>query len=413
MTSEKLADRRIPAGEDFLAPEAVASLTPAELIARIKALKPMIAAASAEAEQLRRPVDDVWNALRATGYFYMYVPRKFGGLEFDPQTYIDATLEICEACPSTGWTASFAAEHNWLIAQYPEQTQAEVWGRTPYVIAPSVAAPPGKAVRVDGGFRISGRWKFGTVIMHADWVMLNAMEFVAEGQPPIVRMMLARAEDVKVLDTWHMSGMAATGSNDIVAEDLFIPEAYSFEVAPVRTGRGNGSRIHDNVLYRAPMLPQLCVTASLPALGAAKAAVALSRDRLTVHTKMGGQSTQVDKPAAQMRLARADLLVRSAEIAIRHAANENLTLSALDDAAQLNERIRLRAQIAYAVNQCLEAVRTCCDSSGSGLYSLDNPMQRLLRDVEVMASHIVYDMDVSTELHGRAMVGLPPNSLLT
>ncbi len=373
----------------------------------------MIAAASAEAERLRRPVDEVWNALRATGYFYMYVPRRFGGLEFDPQAYIDATLAICEACPSTGWTASFAAEHNWLIAQFPEQTQAEVWGRTPYVIAPSVAAPPGKAVRVDGGFRVSGRWKFGTVVMHADWVMLNAMEDMGEGQPPVVRMILARAEDVEVLDTWFMSGMAATGSNDIVAEDLFVPEAYTFVVSEVRTGRGNGSRIHDNPLYAAPMLPQLCVTAALPSVGAARAAVEFSRQRLTVHTKMGGQSTQVDKPAAQMRLARADLMVRSAELSIRQAADENLTLSALSDEEQLPHRLRLRAQIAYAVSQCLEAVRTCCDSSGSGLYAMDNPMQRILRDIEVMASHIVYDMDVSTELHGRSMVGLAPNSLLT
>lgn len=413
MTSETLADRRIPAGNDFLKPAEVAALTTAELTARLAALKPMIAAASAEAERLRRPVDEVWNALRATGYFYMYVPRRFGGLEFDPQAYIDATLQICEACPSTGWTASFAAEHNWLIAQFPEQTQAEVWGRTPYVIAPSVAAPPGKAVRVDGGFRVSGRWKFGTVIMHADWVMLNAMEAMGEGQPPVVRMILARAEDVKVLDTWFMSGMAATGSNDIVAEDLFVPEAYSFVVSEVRTGRGNGSRIHDNPLYAAPMLPQLCVTAALPSVGAAKAAVELGRKRLTVHTKMGGQSTQVDKPAAQMRLARADLMVRSAELSIRQAANENLTLSKLSDEEQLPHRLRLRAQIAYAVSQCLDAVRICCDSSGSGIYALDNPMQRILRDIEVMASHIVYDMDVSTELHGRSMVGLAPNSLLT
>lgn len=413
MTSETLADRRIPAGDDFLKPAEVAALTPAELTARITALKPMIAAASAEAERLRRPVDEVWNALRATGYFYMYVPRRFGGLEFDPQAYIDATLAICEACPSTGWTASFAAEHNWLIAQYPEETQKEVWGRTPYVIAPSVAAPPGKATRVDGGLCINGRWKFGTVVMHADWVMLNAMEDMGEGQPPVMRMILARAEQVTVLDTWQMSGMAATGSNDIVAEDLFVPEAYSFVVSEVRTGRGNGSRIHANPLYAAPMLPQLCVTAALPSVGAARAAVELGRKRLTVHTKMGGQSTQVDKPAAQMRLARADLMVRSAELSIRQAADENLTLSQMSDEEQLPHRLRLRAQITYAVSQCLEAVRICCDSSGSGIYALDNPMQRILRDIEVMASHIVYDMDVSTELHGRSMVGLAPNSLLT
>lgn len=413
MTSEKLAERRIPAGDDFLTRDALDKITPEVLIERLRELQPLIRAHSATAEQLRRPTDEVWNALRASGYFYIFVPRKFGGLEFDPQTYIDATLAICEACPSVGWTASFAAEHNWLIAQYPEDTQKEVWGRTPYVIAPSVAAPPGKAKRVDGGFRISGRWKFGTVVMHADWCMLNALEDMGEGRPPVVRMMLVRAEDVTVIDTWHMSGMAATGSNDIIVEDLFVPEAYSFEVAPVRTGRGIGSKVHENPLYAAPMLPQLCVTASLPSVGAARAAVALARQRLGQHTKMGLQSAQVDKPAAQMRLARADLMVRSAELMIRESARENLTLSLMSDEEQLPHRLRLRAQIAYAVGQCRDAVRTCCEASGSGIFALDNPMQRLLRDAEVMASHIVYDMDVSTELHGRAMVGLPPNSLLT
>lgn len=413
MTGEKLAERRIPTGDDFLSAAEVASLTPQELLRRIRAIQPMIAAHSAEAERLRRPTDEVWNALRATGYFYIYVPRKFGGLEFDPQTYIDTTLAICEACPSVGWTASFAAEHNWLLAQYPEATQKEVWGQTPYIITPSVAAPPGKAVRAEGGFRISGRWKFGTVVMHADWCMLNAMEDMGEDKPPVVRMMLVRAKDIEVIDTWFMSGMAATGSNDIVATDLFVPEAYSFEVAHVRTGRGNGGKVHDNPLYSAPMLPQLCVTAALPSVGAAKAAVKLSRERLSLHTKMGLQSPQVEKPAAQMRLARADLMVRSAELLIRESARESLTLGALSDEDQLPERIRIRAQIAYAVGQCRDAVRTCCEASGSGIYHLDNPLQRLLRDVEVMASHIVYDMDVSTELHGRSMVGLAPNSLLT
>lgn len=413
MTGEKLADRRIPKGDDFLPPEEVAALTPQELLKRIKALQPLIASQSAEAESLRRPTDEVWNALRASGYFYIYVPRMFGGLEFDPDTYIDTTLAICEACPSVGWTASFAAEHNWLLAQYPEATQKEVWGQTPYIIAPSVAAPPGKAVRVDGGFNISGRWKFGTVVMHADWVMLNSMEDMGEGKPPVVRMMLTRAENVEVIDTWNMSGMAATGSNDIVAKDLFIPDAYAFELLPVRTGRGNGGKVHNNPLYSAPMLPQLCVTAALPSVGAAKAAVKLATERLSLHTKMGGQSTQVEKPAAQMRLARADLMVRSAELLIRESARENLTLNALSDEEQLAERIRIRAQIAYAVGQCRDAVRTCCEASGSGIYHLGNPLQRLARDIEVMASHIVYDMDVSTELHGRSMVGLAPNSALT
>ncbi|WP_028660028.1 hypothetical protein [Nocardioides insulae] len=410
--TDKLAERRIPPGDDFLAAEEVAALTPEILVERTRALKPLVAGRAAVAERDRRPDDEVWSALRRSGYFYVFVPRRFGGLEFDPDTYISATLPIAEACPSTAWAACFSAEHNWFIAQLPEATQAAVWGATPFVNAPSLASPPGVAVPVDGGYRLTGHWKWGTGVMHADWILLNALEKV-EGGAPIARMFLLRAEEATVLDTWHMSGMAATGSNDVVLDDLFVAEDHQFAIQPVRSGQGDGRAIHGPGLYGSPMLPNLCVTASIPALGAARQAVALYRERLSVHVKMGSTATSVEKPAAQMRLARADLLTRSAERTIRAAARENLTLGEIPEPEQTAERIRLRAEIAIAVQQCVEAVRTCCEGAGSSIHSLDNPMQRLLRDVQVMQSHVVYDLDVATELHGRAMVGLPPNSLLT
>ncbi len=409
--TEPLADRRIPAGDDFLSKAELASITPEILIERVRALKPLVASRARAAEEARRPDDEVWNALRKSGYFYIYVPKRFGGLQFDTDTYISATLEIAEACPSTGWTACFAAEHNWFVAHLPVETQQAIWGEHPYIIAPSCASPPGTATRVDGGFRVSGRWKWGTVVMHADWVMLQALEMV-EGQPPIGRMMVMPADKVKVLDTWHMAGMAATGSNDIVVEDLFVPETWQFEVKPVRSGRGNGRAVYGPGFYSSPMLPNLCITASIPALAAAREAVRLCRQRLSTHIKLGAGGATVEKPAAQMRLARADLLARSAERTIRWAAKENLLIGEIDEPAQTPERIRLRAEIAIAVQQCAEAVRTCCEAVGSSVHALDNPMQRLLRDVQVMQSHIVYDLDVATELHGRALVGLEPNSLL-
>lgn len=409
--TEALADRRIPAGDDFLAPQEIATLTPEELIARTTALKPLIAERALSAERNRRPDDDVWNALRRSGYFYMYVPRKHGGLQFDPDTYISATLPIAEACPSTGWTACFAAEHNWFVAQMPGETQAAVWGKSPYVIAPSAAFPPGPAVPVKGGYRVSGRWKWGTVVMNADWIMVQALE-AQDGGPPIPRMMMIPADQVTVIDTWQMAGMAATGSNDIVIDDVFVPEDYQFAVPPVRSGRGLGRTIYGPGLYGSPMLPNLCVTASIPALGAAREAVNQLKSRLEVHVKKGSGGAGIDKPAAQMRLARADLLARAAERTIRACARENLEIGNLDEPEQTPERIRLRAEIAIAVQQCVEAVRTCCEAAGSSIHALEHPMNRLLRDVQVMQSHVVYDLDVATELHGRALVGLPPNSVL-
>lgn len=409
--TEALADRRIPLGDDFLSRDELDSITPEMLIERVAALKPLIAERALSAERNRRPDDDVWNALRASGYFYMYVPRKHGGLQFDPDTYISATLPIAEACPSTGWTACFAAEHNWFIAQMPEQTQAEVWSKTPFIIAPSAAFPPGTATSVEGGYRLSGHWKWGTVVMHADWIMVQALE-QQEGGSPVGRLMLVPADQVRVLDTWQMAGMAATGSNDIVVDDVFVSEGYQFSMGEVRSGRGKGREIYGPGLYGSPMLPNLCVTASIPALGAARQAALLLKERLKFHVKKGSGGASMEKPAAQMRLARADLLALAAERTIRAAARENLELGNIDEPEQTTERIRLRAEIAIAVQQCVEAVRTCCEAAGSSIHALDNPMQRLLRDVQVMQSHVVYDLDLATELHGRALVGLPPNSLL-
>ena len=409
--TEALADRRIPAGDDFLSPEEIDSLTPDELIARTTALKPLVAERARMAEQNRRPDDDVWNALRKSGYFYMYVPKKHGGLQFDPDTYISATLPIAEACPSTGWTACFAAEHNWFIAQMPEQTQVEVWGKSPFVIAPSAAFPPGKATPTEGGYRLSGRWKWGTVVMHADWIMVQAFEHQENG-PAIGRMMMIPADQATVIDTWQMAGMAATGSNDIIVDDVFVPEGYQFAVADCRSGRGLGRELYGDGLYGSPMLPNLCVTASIPALGAAREAVNQLRERLKVHVKKGSDGSSIEKPAAQMRLARADLLARAAERTIRACARENLEIGKIDEPEQTTERIRLRAEIAIAVQQCVEAVRISCEAAGSSIHALDHPMNRLLRDVQVMQSHVVYDLDLATELHGRALLDLPPNSLL-
>lgn len=239
-TSSGDADRRIPKG-GYLSREEVAAITPEELTRRIRSLVPLIEANAAEAERLRRPVDAVWQALRDSGFFYQFVPKVYGGIETDFDSFIDASLAIAEADPSTSWVATFCAEHNWLLSHFPKATLDAIWGGDhPYIIAPYSASPPGKAIPVDGGYRVTGRWSWGTGIMHADWVMLNSLIPQAEG-PPQQAMVLLRAEEVRVPDTWQMFGMAGTGSNDIVVEDVFVPTDRAV-VNLARSGRQPNER---------------------------------------------------------------------------------------------------------------------------------------------------------------------------
>lgn len=407
-----LADRRIPAGDDWLSDAERAALTPALLVERMQALAPGIAAQAAEAERLRRPVDAVWNALRRAGYFYQFVPRAYGGMEVSTDDFIDITLPIAEACPSTAWAASFCAEHNWFLAHFPKETQDALFGGDfPYVIAPVVSVPMGQAVPVDGGYRVTAHWKWGTGVMHADWIMGSAM-VLAEGGPPRVLSCLLPAADATVPDTWHVNGMVATGSNDIIVTDLFVPEARTVPLDLLANGRGPGSRGYDHPNYNMPMLPFLAMTAAMSALGAARCALKAFHERQAAIARDGSQTRMPEKPAAHIRLGRAAAMIDAAEQIIRHGGRANVALGAVEGAEQLAGRIRIRAAIAHAVSLCRDAVAVLNEAIGSSAQMLDQPFQRAVRDLNVIASHVVFDLDTAYELHGRSMVGLPPNVML-
>lgn len=403
-------ERVIPTEAAWPAQDNARSGDIAEMMKRTAALKPLLRARAAGAEKQRRPDDEAWAAIRDTGIFHAFVPKKYGGLEMDPRRFVDLVLPLSEGCPSTGWVAAFCVEHNWILANFPQEAQDETFGRQSYVIAPAVTVPPGRATPVKGGFRLNGHWRWGTGIMHADWVIVSAL---IEGGPGIdMAMFLMPAADVDVPDTWRMDGMAATGSHDIVVRDVFVPDHRMMRSATLRDGRGPASTFYDSPLYRMPMAPFLAATAAISAVGAAKATVELTRERLGGHTKMGSDAKQADKPASQLRLARAETMARTAELLIRDALATTLALGDLEGQPQLSGRIATRAQIAYAVGLCRHAVLLLCEAGGSSVHSLDNPLQRMLRDVNVISSHIVFDEDVAFEQHGRAMLGLPPNSLL-
>ena len=408
--SAPLADRPRLTFDDWLSARELAALTPAELVVRATELKPLLARHAADAERLRRPVDEVWSAIRRTGVFYHFVPKRYGGLEFDLQTFIDTMLPLGEGCASTGWVTSFCVEHNWMMAQFPQEAQDDIFGQQPYIIAPGVTAPPGTVKVEERGYRLTGRWKWGTGVMHADWVLAAGAGPSDDSGQPAPLFFVFPAREATVLDTWHVDGMLGTGSNDIAVEDLFIPKHRCLNFQHMREGHAPGAQLHDNPIYRIPMLPFLAMTAALPAVGLARETVAEFRRQLTERDAFGTKSKQADKPGAQMRLARADLHARTAEVLIRDAAHTMLDIARHTGIATTAERISLRAQVAWAMRNCCRAIREACEGGGARAHHTSNPLQRALRDVQVMSSHVAYDIDGATELHGRAMLGMPPNS---
>ena len=376
-----------------------------ELVERVRALAPLIAQNAERAEQERKPVDDVISALEETGVFKSYVPKRFGGFEIDADTFIDIGIAVSKACTSTGWVTTFYMEHNWMLAQFPAETQTKLFGAQPYVLAPGSISPTGQAQSKGDGYVLSGRWAWGTGVMHADWVLLNG---IIEGDVPDIRLFLVPRDQIRVEDTWDCAGMAGTGSNDMIAEDVFVSAAYSESLLNMSVGRGSGSASHDSPCYRHPMLPLLGIAAAIPALGAAQRSVELFKERLGTRTLYGTFSKQAERASAQMRLAHATVRVESAETLLRHVGQSLAVWGASEEVCPPEERARLRLQTAQIVEMCRDIVRNVMEASGASAHLRPHPMQRIHRDIHTLSCHTVFDLDIGAENYGRLLLGFDP-----
>ena len=384
--------------------------TERELIDALKALTPMIREHAVEAERLRRPVDEVMHAIEATGAYRWFVPRRYGGGEFSLSGFMEVGVALGEACASHAWVTTFCMEHNWLLSLYDQPAQDDLFGAQPYIIAPGSLAPNGKAVPVDGGYRITGRWQWGTGVMHADWVMVGALTPVAGSDRPMLGMYVLPRAEVEVIDTWYVEGMVGTGSNDIAVNDVFVPGHRVVDLSTERDGSSPGARLHDSPVYRMPMLPVLGLTATAPLVGAARDAVRLFEERMQGRTVYGTTSKQSERAMAQSRLAHAKVEMASIVNQLHHVAAEVEAWGEAGEPCPELERARLRVDIGHIVRRSRNVVRDVVEACGASAHFLDNPLQRALRDLNTASCHTVFDLDLSTEIYGRLLVGLPANA---
>jgi alkylation response protein AidB-like acyl-CoA dehydrogenase len=390
----------------WAAPGEIAKLTAQDVVARITALKPAIAARSDETERERRIPTDLWHEILGTGALYHYVPRRFGGLELGLEQFVDVVLPLAEACASTGWVTGFSMEHNWLACHFPEPAQQEFFGKGRYIVSPGVGNPPGQAVRVPRGYKVSGHWRFGTGVMNSNWVI--AMVLVDGTSGPFPHWSAFPTSQIQVLDTWYADGLAGTASHDIVAKEVFIPEHMIVAMHDMRQGTSPGAKLHDNPLYRIPLVPLLNMTVTPTVVGAAKGAIQIFRERLRTRRVFGSQSVMADNANVQACLAQADLLVRTSEILLRHLACEILKLANQGRSDDIAARKAIVAQNAYAGRLARDAVRIVMEGSGASVHLLTDPLQRIWRDVSVASSHVAHDFATLAEQHGKSLLGLEP-----
>ena len=190
----------------------------------VRDLLPVLRERAAEAEAGRRiPVASI-QALQETGVLRLLQPQRYGGHEAHPMVFYTAVRLIASACGATGWVASVLGVHPWHVGLFSEDAQREVWAEDLDTRISSSYAPQGRATPVDGGFRFTGRWSFSSGSDHATWVLVGGLVIGADGRPTDFRTFLVPRTDYAVEDVWDTVGLRGTGSNDVVIDDVFVPE---------------------------------------------------------------------------------------------------------------------------------------------------------------------------------------------
>jgi 3-hydroxy-9,10-secoandrosta-1,3,5(10)-triene-9,17-dione monooxygenase len=247
-----------------------------DILDRVRMVAPKFRERAAAAEEARQlPRESVAEMLDA-GIARILVPRMFGGYELGLETWFDAAREIAKADASHGWCASLI-HHSHVVGMFPAQGQREVWADGPDVAIASSIHPNAKATREAGGYRVSGQGSpSASGVGHSSWSIIGA--HVDEGGAPVWMFFLIPRRDYAVRDTWFTAGMRATGSNTIVTDNVFVPEARTLRVSDLRNGTGPGGAIHNNPIYRAPFYSYSSLTFVTAMLGAAQSAYKYFRE---------------------------------------------------------------------------------------------------------------------------------------
>jgi alkylation response protein AidB-like acyl-CoA dehydrogenase len=353
-------------------------------------------------ESGRRLPDELVLRLRASGLFRAGAPVAAGATEAPPAVTLRCAETVARGDASAGWCVSIAATSSLLAGWLPPDGVAEVFGDQDKVAA-GVWAPRGRARRVDGGYRASGRWAFCSGIMHSDYLFGGCMVEGEGGGAPTPRVLGIPTGELEIVDTWHTSGLRGTGSHDAVADDVFVPDHRSLWLLdPPSTG---------GALYRFPIFAFFALSIAAAALGNSRGAIddlaTLAADKVG----LGSSRTLAERPATWAVVAEAEASLRAARAFYYQAIDEAWTAAQSAEPVSVELRTGLRLAATHAVRTAADVARAMYDlGGGSSIYD-DSPLQRRFRDAHTATAH--FQVNPATwELTGRLLLDQPTETAM-
>jgi len=374
----------------------------ASYLDRVEELVPVIREHARRSEDDRRVATEVIDAAIDVGLFSALVPVSFGGQGLGLRELAEAARILANGDASAAWALSFLIEHNWMACRFPMAAQEELFAERDFMLAAAPLVPGGRATPVDGGYLISGTWRYGTGFANAEWILVTCLEEVDGVDAP--RAFLVPAADVDIAQEWLASGMAATSSHNLTGKDIFVPTHRSIPVEAFTSTDAHGGIGHPEAIYHYPLHFGLNNMMAGIFVGIAEAVLELYTQKLESSRPFG--LARIERTTSRVRWGAERERVRAARLLYEDTLNR--TIAKCEERAGYTQEDLGELQIATLViaHMCHDAVTSLCKGVGSSSYQLSDPIQRYKRDIDVLINHAGMDWDVVGDRSTRWALGL-------
>jgi 3-hydroxy-9,10-secoandrosta-1,3,5(10)-triene-9,17-dione monooxygenase len=384
---------------------------PAEIIARARALIPTLAQRSAEGRRARRIPNATVADMQRAGFFRVLQPKRWGGYEMDLNTFYEIQLALAEGDMSTAWVYGVSGVHPWFMALLDDRAAQEVWGSDSATLICSSLMPAGKATPVEGGYRLSGRWKYASGCDHCDWALLGAMVPQHGGGAPTGRVFLLPRRDYRSIDTWQVAGLQGTGSWDVIVEDIFVPAWRSQGMLDNFMLRGPGQAVNTSSLYRLPFGQIFVRGISTSALGALQGMLnALMDYSKTRITRAGGRSSE--NPFVQLLCAETAAAIDEMTAILHRNFRDLHDYAKRGETPPLELRLKYKFQSTAVTERCTLLAARIFKATGAAGLTDDLPFGGILADLTAGRQHISNQYEYVGASWGGVMFGLESKDLM-
>ncbi len=376
-----------------------------------RSLYSLVQANADEAERKRRQSPEVVLAMARAGLFRLAAPAAYGGLEADPISMIRAIEAVSEADGATGWALMIGIETVGIaLAALPPSSAAALLGERPDIVFAGALNPLGRAMEVEGGLLVSGRWPYASGCQTADHFWGGCLLTDSGGEPlrvggqRISRQIVAPRAAYEVVETWDASGLCGSGSHDVVIADLFVPNDLVTDVD------GTGMRV-DTPLFRLPVRSRLAFNKVGVATGIARAALDAFERLANDKTPFREIELLRERPQAQMAMAEAEARLGAARAYVFETVSDMWTTTCAGRPVTLRDQARVRLACSHCCAEAVHAVDLIAAQAGITASFPSSPLERAVRDVRVVPQHVMVAPGAIVAA-GRVLLGLDPGNRL-